>query len=386
MRTGEDNEVAMNGVHSITAHAGRSGVVLPWSADSRRLRVTFVLPIDHSIILHGGLQIQVAETAAALRRLGVEVRMFDPLTNDLGDVVHMFGCCGYFWEVARIAMARGVPFCFSPVFSSGKQGPDLSLSAVWKKFIKSYPWDQQRLLRHAHRVFTLSAMEEENLQRFFGVDGGSFVRVPNGVSPGMTGSAETFRAACGVREPFILKVASFYRNKRQKMLIELANRTGRHAVFIGGAFDASYMEECRRIAGPTVHILGEIPYGSPLIAGAYEAARVFCLTSRREVMSLAAIEAAKAGLPMVLGDRWGAREYFSDDALYVSPDNAAQLEAAIDTQWQEPASRREQRREKYRGRFTWQETARRFRTEYESIRPESHGTIAQFQGLRRSAG
>ncbi len=232
-------------------------------------------------------------------------------------------------------------------------------------------------------MFTLSAVEEENLQRFFGLEGSNVVRVPNGVAgSGLNGDAEAFRNAYGIRDPFILQVASFYRNKRQKTLIEIANRTGRHAVFIGGSFDSSYMESCREIAGPTVHILGEIPYGSPLVAGAYEAARAFCLPSRREVMSLAAVEAARAGLPMVLGDRWGAREYFGDDALYVSPNNVSGLERAIDALWEEPQDRRERRRQKYRDRFTWEQAASSLLTEYRTLKRESRWAIPRRQGVR----
>ncbi|MEJ0099660.1 MAG: glycosyltransferase family 4 protein [Pseudomonadota bacterium] len=334
------------------------------------LRVTFVVPIDHSIILHGGLQIQVSETAAALRALGIEVRMFDAATTDLGDVVHFFGCCSYFWEVARIAIDRGVPFCCSTVFSSAKSGLDLSLSAIVKRLKMSYPHDQRRLLKHARRVFTLSAVEEESLRRFFGLEDRTMVRVPNGMSASEAGDAQAFRDTYGMHEPFVLQVASFYRNKRQKALIEIANRGGKHAVFIGGAFDPAYMQACRRIAGPTVHILGEIPYGSSLIAGAYAAAKVFCLPSKREVMSLAAIEAAKAGLPMVLGDRWGAREYFGDDARYVSPDDSAATEAALNAAWQESPERRERRRQKYMHGFRWDEAARKLLVEYEAIKAE----------------
>ncbi len=205
------------------------------------------------------------------------------------------------------------------MFSSAKSGVDLSLSALCKRLKMSYPHDQRRLLKHARRVFTLSAVEEESLRRFFGSTAATSRACRMEWSLPVSVTPRRSAIACGIRAPFVLQVASFYRNKRQKALIDIANRTNRHVVFIGGGFDSAYMAACQRVAGPTVHILGEIPYGSPLIAGAYAAAKVFCLPSKREVMSLAAMEAAKAGLPMILGDRWGAGEYFGDDARYVSP-------------------------------------------------------------------
>ncbi len=68
---------------------------------------------------------------------------------------------------------------------------------------------------------------------------------------------------------------------------------------------------------------------------------VYVLPARYEPFGLTAVEAALAGCALVLGDVPGLREVWGDAALYVSPDDAGGLVAAVEGLVADPEERRE---------------------------------------------
>jgi glycosyltransferase involved in cell wall biosynthesis len=88
---------------------------------------------------------------------------------------------------------------------------------------------------------------------------------------------------------------------------------------------------------PHVERLGVL---APAALGAWMArAAVYALPARYEPFGLSAVEAAHAGCALVLGDVASLREVWGDAALYVDPDDADALRAAVARLLADPAER-----------------------------------------------
>lgn len=86
-----------------------------------------------------------------------------------------------------------------------------------------------------------------------------------------------------------------------------------------------------------VNFLGRLP--SRELVSWFERAAIYCLPARYEPFGLSALEAAQAGCALVLGDIPSLREIWGDAAMFVSPDDPAELESALQDLIASPARR-----------------------------------------------
>lgn len=132
-------------------------------------------------------------------------------------------------------------------------------------------------------------------------------------------------------EDYILCLGRIEPRKNQLTLAHAAKTLGKKAVFIGHTEDPAYHQLVREVAGEAGHFIPRIDPADPLLKSAFAGASVFCLPSWAEGAPLAALEAAAAGLPMVLSDRSSEREYFGDFAEYVNPADIEALRGALES-------------------------------------------------------
>ena len=78
---------------------------------------------------------------------------------------------------------------------------------------------------------------------------------------------------------------------------------------------------------PALRLLGAL--GGPELAAEFASASAYVSTSRYEPFGLAVLEAAQAGLPLVLSDIPTFRELWDGAALFVRPDDAPELQTAL---------------------------------------------------------
>ena len=99
-------------------------------------------------------------------------------------------------------------------------------------------------------------------------------------------------------------------------------------------------------------------------------ASIFAAPARYEPFGLAALEAARAGCALVLGDVASLREVWEDAALYVDPSDAVALRAALDELVGDRVLREEMaRRAQLRaGRYTVESMARGYAGLYARVR------------------
>lgn len=312
-----------------------------------------------------GDAVQARETAAALRRLGLEVDLAEGETLPEParyDLVHLFNLMPVEPAHAafRLARARGRPVVLTPVFwdpteflDRWERGPEFR--DWWRK---TDPL-RREILAGTHLLLPNAEAELACLGRIYGPLPPHRV-VPNGVNedlfrPGGRGA----RAA----PAHVLCVARLSPRKNQLGLLEALRPTGLPVRFIGPLNDLDYYRACRRISWPGV-VFEEALTGARL-AAAYAAAPVHALASWYETPGLASLEAAACGCRVVSTDRGSAREYLGGDAWYCRPDEADTIREAVLAALAAPVPAGLAAR--VRARYNWGRAARETLRAYELV-------------------
>jgi glycosyltransferase involved in cell wall biosynthesis len=246
-------------------------------------------------------------------------------------------------ELARVARARGVPVVLSPICwvepraiaalapSPARAAWDLAKWGV-KAACPRWPSWRRALLGLADAILPNSQAEARQLVRLFGADPRALRVVPNGVD-GRFARAEpsAFRAAVGL-EDFVLYVGRVEPRKNVLGLIRGLRGRGLPLVVIGDVVPGheAYGAACRREGGSSVVWRPRVEHDDPLLGSAYAAARVFALPSWFETPGLAALEAALAGVAVVITPLGCTREYFGDAAVYARPDRPSEIGRGIE--------------------------------------------------------
>lgn len=333
------------------------------------LDITFVLSL-HGGLIRGGLEIQAEKTKAALESKGHRVEILNPGSPRLGQIVHFFGTFDSYWEVAKQCEERKVPYVCSPVFLPPTTGAGLKARAIRKGIQdRTIHRGQKRLYQRAKRLFTLSKAEDDNLLTYFGSGLAKAVRVPNGVDERFSGGdPHPFREKYGVTEDFVLCTGRIEPRKNQLTLIKAVKE---HPLFLlGNNADPSYFDTCRNAAGPSVKFLDPIPNDDPLLASAYAAAKVFCLPSFSEVLSLSALEAGMAGCRIVLADTWGAEEHFQSYARYCNPKSEQDFGKAVTAAMQDDYNREDVKKH-FSANYSWGRVADLLVEQYREVLSEN---------------
>jgi glycogen(starch) synthase len=167
----------------------------------------------------------------------------------------------------------------------------------------------------------------------------------------------------GVKEPVILSAGRLWdEGKNIAALTRIAPRLS-WPVYLAGeqrngegcAFDP---DDCR--------LLGQL--SQEALETWYARAAIYALPARYEPFGLSALEAALSGCALVLGDIPSLREVWGDDAVFVDPDDAEGLHAAIQVLIDEP-NKREQLAQRCRDRaqqFTAQDMSAEYLAAYHS--------------------
>lgn len=144
--------------------------------------------------------------------------------------------------------------------------------------------------------------------------------------------ASTYRAA--TKEPIVLSAGRLW--DEAKNVQTLAAAAGRlpWPVYVAG--DDRHPDGTRRPCGD-VTCLG--PLDAHALAGWFGRASIYALPARYEPFGLSVLEAALSGCALVLGDIATLREVWRDAAVYVPPDDAGALAAAITSLANDDAAR-----------------------------------------------
>lgn len=334
-------------------------------------------------LIEGGHRTQQADTAAALRRAGVDAVIADveAARRDSFDLVHFFGD-------PRPLLADGplqAPLVVSPVhfpaaFTLGpafRRGGRVATAAERARHrtlcirharARRARWADFRAMMAAHAradLIVTNSRAEAELVRRDAVSPLPPVRVAySGVDRAyFDGSPDEGRRILGLGdEPFVLCAARVEPRKNQLSLALALRGLGVRLVLAGAVLPGNepYMTACRAACPDLVHVSH---LDRPSLAHAYAAAAVHALPSWFETTGLSTLEALAAGTPAVAGRGPCVDEYFAGHAYLHDPADITELRAAVERALMEPRGRGRALAE----RLSWDRTAEELVAAYAAV-------------------
>jgi glycosyltransferase involved in cell wall biosynthesis len=118
--------------------------------------------------------------------------------------------------------------------------------------------------------------------------------------------------------------------KNQLLLIEALNNTKYQLILIGDCApnQISYYKLCRKKAASNISFINRLPQQE--LRHYYQKAKVHVLPSWFETTGLTSLEAGIMGCNIVVADKGDVREYFGDRAFYCNPSSAASIFEAVE--------------------------------------------------------
>lgn len=282
---------------------------------------------DHAtpfFLAHGGLQVQIEQTKAALQQLGVEVepvRWWDE--SQKGDLIHYFGRPGG-WYV-QLAQQKGFKVVFSDLLGAVGARPRLGLAVqevimrcanrfAPRNFLYRLGWESYQ---RADAILALTAWEAQIMQSLYGTPRERLHIVPNGVDDVF------FEKMPVTRGPWLVCTSTINAVKRVVELAQMAILAQTPVWIIGKPYSdsdpvAKKFFSLAKAHPDTLRYSGPI-YDRRELAKAYREARGFVLLSQWESLSISALEAAACECPLFLADKPWAHCVFGDKASYCPP-------------------------------------------------------------------
>jgi len=274
------------------------------------------------LLAHGGFQIQIERTQAALQSVGVQVeplRWWDP--DQKADLIQFFG--RPLTSYVGFAHAKGMKIVLAELMTgTGSRTPSqLRLQKLMIRFTRRFApqsmtfrlgWDSYR---QADAMVALTGWERQLMIDLFDASPDRVHVVPNGVE-------EVFLRATppSTRGPWLVCTAVITERKRVLELTEAAAHAKTPLWILGKAYgeDDPYSRRFLELVQKHPEV---IRFEGPVqdrekLAQIYREARGFVLLSTMESLSLSALEAAACGCPLLLSDLPWARTSFKDQARY----------------------------------------------------------------------
>lgn len=222
------------------------------------------------------------------------------------DVIHVMG----YWNllaalVCFTARIRGTPFALCP---AGELAPGFR-NAPWKKVF--YRLFGRTMIARAASIIATTAREREQIMRTEGVAPDRIVISPNGISPRSVSGTCRMQLPAG---PFVLFLGRLAYIKGPDLLVDsfaMISRSAPDTRLVIAGPDCGMRAALERKVR-SLKLTGRVMFLGYVNEEArhelYRRAAFLVVPSRSEVMSMVALEAAAAGIPVLLTDRCGFDE------------------------------------------------------------------------------
>ncbi len=331
----------------------------------------------------GGDTIQVQETAANLRNVGVEVdvkKASEKIDYAAYDGMHFFNITRPADILLHIKRS-GKPFVVSTIlinyalydkyYRKGPAGKLLGVfSAPYIEYTKalyrfltgrdklvsgSYLWkghqgSVREVLQKAKAILVQATEEYDDLVKMYGISPDYFT-VHNGINVHIFTHCQSIKR----QKKLVLCVARIEGIKNQYNLIKALNNTAYRLIIIGDAApnQKNYYQQCKSIAAGNISFINHVPQTE--LADYYAAATVHVLPSWFEVCGLSSLEAAAMGCRVVITENGYTRSYFKEDAFYCDPAKPESILQAVDRAMDSTDDNGLQ--QKVLQNYSWQKTA-----------------------------
>ncbi|MEO0092871.1 MAG: glycosyltransferase family 4 protein [candidate division WOR-3 bacterium] len=328
-------------------------------------------------VLGGGVKVQMASLASALKRLNYEVEFFNPATEyNLKEysLFHLFAAHLGTYHLGRALHSLAVKMVVTPVFFSRRSPMQLYLLIKLAKTLRQLGgiWTEhiftQELCEMATLVTPNTKQEASLLIKGLGIESKKIKILPNGVDDRFyNADPKPFIEKYQLKD-FILYVGHIgYKRKNLLTLIQALTEINHPAVLIGPVLETDYGRICLKTAqqNKNIRIISGLPSDSALLASAYAACDVFVLPSFYETPGLAALEAGLAGAKIVITKYGGTDEYFGHYAEYIEPRSIQSIRQgiikALDKK-KDPSLT-----EHIRANFLWEKSAQKLSEIYQAV-------------------
>jgi glycosyltransferase involved in cell wall biosynthesis len=320
------------------------------------------------LLAHGGAQIQIEQTKAALEKIGVEadyLHWWDD--SQKADIIHHFG--RFPAPLIRLAQDKGIKVVMAELLTEqGSRSRARIRAQRWAtRLLKlalpgmtasAFDWASYRL---ADACVALTAHEAWLMTYQFDAPPEKVHVVPNGVEDVFLQSKSVARGN------WLVCTTTITERKRILELAEAAVHAKTPLWVIGRAYADTDPYAARFVQLAKRHP-DLIRFDGPIqdrvrLAEAYRQARGFVLLSAMESLSLSALEAAACQCPLLLSDLPWAKTVFRDNVSYcpVTPDisrTASVLRQFYDAAPNLPPPAKP---------LTWVEVARQLKALYEGV-------------------
>ena len=225
------------------------------------------------------------------------------------DIIHLMGHWGILNAlVYRAARRLNKPYVVCPAGALVSYGRSAYIKRIFDTAVG------RDMMRYASRSIAITENEKEDFERY-GIDSSKIVVLPNGINPDdlKDNRAQMFRERFKLAShPFILFLGRLNSIKGPDLLLKAFGQLQPdeyHLVFAGldegeqGALEASAREFG---ISDRVHFIGHL--GPSEKSRALHACSLLAIPSRREAMSIVALEAGATATPVVLTDQCGFDE------------------------------------------------------------------------------
>lgn len=283
----------------------------------------------------GGDAIQVEKTMGAMSRLGVDV-LFTPDGNhptNVFDLVHIFHI-NFDWTKVMYenCIQNKTPYVISAIF-----------------FPQEYSIPKRDMFKfavNAKKIICLSEKEKQEMVEFLGIYPDKIVVIPNGVD------SKIFKKGKEKRDGFVLSVGRLGEPMKGADLGLAACKKARlKYVYVGESKDTDFANELK----------GQLEHHERLspeeLASLYRRASVYLCPSLSERQSLAVLEAAACGCPVVdsIHNRGNT---LLESSIVTNPENTDEVVRAIKKQFGKVNNDKVP---------TWDDVAKLIKNEYEAI-------------------
>lgn len=280
--------------------------------------------LDHAnpfLLAHGGLQIQIEQTFAALRQAQVDVdytRWWDD--SQQADIIHYFGRPSA--PYVELAQKKGIRVVMSQLLTGLGSRPrwllpvqkttiTLARALLPRIITGRFDW---KVFQQVNAAIALTPWEAHLMKYVFGAPAEKVHVIPNGVEDVF------FQSQNASRGQWLICTATVTERKRVLESAEAAVAAKTPLWIIGKSYSDSdpYARRFVALARNNPNIIryeGAISERAQL-ARIYREARGFVLLSTMESLSLSALEAAACECPLLLSDLPWARTTFKEDARY----------------------------------------------------------------------
>lgn len=286
------------------------------------------------MLTHGGTQVQIEQTQAALEKLGISVeplRWWDE--SQQGDILHHFTRIPT--NLVQAAQRKGMKVVFSELLTETgsrsllrlkvqKLGTHLMARLSPGLMAGAFRWGS---FQQADACFALTDWEAYLIRDLFRAPPERLHVVPNGVEEVFLKSARRSRGQ------WLVCTATITERKRVLELAKAAVQARTPVWIIGRPYSQADPYGCQFQAFARAHP-DLVRYEGPIqdrarLAEIYREARGFVLLSTMESLSLSALEAAACECPLLLSDLPWATWTFKDQASYCPADRPAARTARV---------------------------------------------------------